>query len=839
MAALGAAAWPAAALASIEATSPDASLRIGVPTLPAVLAEQAPAFSFMMWLHRSAHDPQPMSVLYAPDSFAVMVDPGAEVVRVTLIGGSGTLGLDLPLRDGGGSVPVGQWMLIAASWDAAVGRFEAWAESETVPRVEAVTVAPGFIVSAPTGDLVIGRPAMAGFVAQRGRYGLMVFRDHSMSATDFDRLWQDRDYFGPYRLDNTAAGGSFNGTPGASWMVHHAILSKPVTGVIPVTTPALVGGPVATTNYCILETQFPNPFVRAGRVTSASTGDAAFVFLSPYEPPEPGAFFSRIALSIGLPGPPAWSAFPSPRIRQLAWDLPTDPTRVIVSANSRGVLSSDAEEQTLPENYAHGFITARLGSTIGVLNRPAKTISNDRWFGYDCLAAPRKSGTITQVDATEEPSASFGRFCTNSNRTTGLGPGICLFFADGALLSMKCRPEAGSLMDGSAGDGSSADFPLTVSAYVLKFPGAGTAVWKPEKSTSQSALGMLGAGGSVDLDTAVFTHALSAAAGDEVDALGRTLTLGGDHSADILAGDACYICCGDGAKGIAIVESVSVIEGPKTFLDFDYWKWFPVHPALDSSVLRFGPWSVERLDHDWAALSPADPQIWRGLELSASGGPIVVLSYDALRTGAAGFAFGTYGTGGDGYAEQMAEAFPQAHERLIAALEPDIWLEGFAQQSSTPASMLDFLNVIRGGAPDVEAAWIGESAHGAGPGTSWHQYILDNAAAAGVPAATVVEEPLFGAIEDQAADGLRHDDAHYSHRGNTRLAEAWLDLLRQAATSPGDLDGDGIVGVADLLLLLGAWGPCPGPCPPACLADTNGDCAVNVADLLTLLADWG
>ena len=44
----------------------------------------------------------------------------------------------------------------------------------------------------------------------------------------------------------------------------------------------------------------------------------------------------------------------------------------------------------------------------------------------------------------------------------------------------------------------------------------------------------------------------------------------------------------------------------------------------------------------------------------------------------------------------------------------------------------------------------------------------------------------------------------------------------------------GFVNVADLLLLLGAWGPNPGH-----LADINGDGTVNVTDLLALLAAWG
>ena len=54
----------------------------------------------------------------------------------------------------------------------------------------------------------------------------------------------------------------------------------------------------------------------------------------------------------------------------------------------------------------------------------------------------------------------------------------------------------------------------------------------------------------------------------------------------------------------------------------------------------------------------------------------------------------------------------------------------------------------------------------------------------------------------------------------------------------GDVDGDGLVGISDLLALLAAWGTCPVP-PPACPADIDGDGVVGIADLLSLLAHWG
>jgi hypothetical protein len=57
--------------------------------------------------------------------------------------------------------------------------------------------------------------------------------------------------------------------------------------------------------------------------------------------------------------------------------------------------------------------------------------------------------------------------------------------------------------------------------------------------------------------------------------------------------------------------------------------------------------------------------------------------------------------------------------------------------------------------------------------------------------------------------------------------------------APGDLDGDGTVGITDFLMLLGAWGPCPEPCPPHCIGDIDTDCEVGITDFLILLGNWG
>ena len=82
------------------------------------------------------------------------------------------------------------------------------------------------------------------------------------------------------------------------------------------------------------------------------------------------------------------------------------------------------------------------------------------------------------------------------------------------------------------------------------------------------------------------------------------------------------------------------------------------------------------------------------------------------------------------------------------------------------------------------------------------------------------------------------------------LRAQWLDWNLETATRlelssvaftddeekdmwPADLNGDGLVGAADLMVLLGVFG---GTDP---VADIDGDGSVGVSDLTTLLGQWG
>ncbi len=90
------------------------------------------------------------------------------------------------------------------------------------------------------------------------------------------------------------------------------------------------------------------------------------------------------------------------------------------------------------------------------------------------------------------------------------------------------------------------------------------------------------------------------------------------------------------------------------------------------------------------------------------------------------------------------------------------------------------------------------------------------------------------------------EEAVYSPDGATAYFTTWADnnarvpamwAVAASEGGPGDLDGDGVVGVTDFLALLGAWGACTDP-PDPCPADLDGDDNVGVTDLLNLLGNW-
>jgi hypothetical protein len=67
------------------------------------------------------------------------------------------------------------------------------------------------------------------------------------------------------------------------------------------------------------------------------------------------------------------------------------------------------------------------------------------------------------------------------------------------------------------------------------------------------------------------------------------------------------------------------------------------------------------------------------------------------------------------------------------------------------------------------------------------------------------------------------------------------NLVLKKPQIPGDITGDGIVNIDELLMIVNFWGPCPA-LPQPCDADIhpppNGNGVVNIDDLLQVINNW-
>ncbi len=87
-------------------------------------------------------------------------------------------------------------------------------------------------------------------------------------------------------------------------------------------------------------------------------------------------------------------------------------------------------------------------------------------------------------------------------------------------------------------------------------------------------------------------------------------------------------------------------------------------------------------------------------------------------------------------------------------------------------------------------------------------------------------------IRDWNENGVLADygDVHGASRVTLHLD--WLDGV--LAACPSDLDGSGVVGFADILRVLSAWGTCG-----VCIEDVDGSGEVDLSDVVTVLTAWG
>lgn len=798
------------AAADVESATPAATIQIPHSTLPSCLVTGD--FTVFVWVRTPESIPTGGAFLQAP----VLVElsaPNEHTVRARLTRKAGTLvrAPGFPTLGNTGELPTltaeaafdfprGEWTLLAISYIRAEGRLRLWARAQSVSTAEATATSPAFLALNPgpaQAALSIGMHpyGLYGFV---GVYGPVAIRDHAIARPDFDEVFESRRYLAVYDLTNVARGGRMTGSPGCKWMVHHAMTTQPFDGGVGGPMPsraALIDGPVTRSNYHIFD---------AARTPGQATQTAfrwvypiltahGFTYRSHREGPLDGFFIPDLPQS-GTPVTAVWRY--APVTRQLVTG-PQRPLRVMVSSNSRGVKRFDGSGLS-PGNWAHGFIDLDRSRVSGIFFRPAISDAQNGhpWFGFDTSAqAPRQSPQgVSTLENPPQTWGDFTRFFTGGGGN-GRGPGAAVRIAPGAFMSMRCRPEPGTLLIAEA--------PLVVEAVTLRFPGSSPAAWRTDRAESQGATGVLSDASTVFLDTTRQERTL--AAPDAV--LGpREVRLSGDLRAHVRRDDACFIAAGAGEGSVSLVDAAA-FDGVATTITFSHP--FGAAPAI-GSTLRFGPWGFETIRHEFPAVGTGDPLTWRGLRLGAAGsgaGGVIVLAYNAWRPGVSGLIFGTAGRGGAGYDEQIAEAFRGTIPAWAALSAADVWIVAPAQQNSDPAVLVPFTAFVRGALPAAEVCWMGELGHG-GTHDGWNAYIAANSRSAGVVGAATIEHPRLGHYLEQLADGLRSDGAHLSGRGNRIQARVWTEMLARAALDDcaiADFDGNGRRDVFDLLAFTNAW----------------------------------
>jgi hypothetical protein len=134
------------------------------------------------------------------------------------------------------------------------------------------------------------------------------------------------------------------------------------------------------------------------------------------------------------------------------------------------------------------------------------------------------------------------------------------------------------------------------------------------------------------------------------------------------------------------------------------------------------------------------------------------------------------------------------------------------------------LATIEPGTSDVHGlAWVA--------GMMW---ILDGVAQVLVQVDPAGEVIATHALPDSPWNALAHDGTRFW----VSDAQMFYHVELPVQVREGDLDGDGQIGVSDLVALVLAWGACADP-PAPCPADIDGDGEVNVNDLVLLVLSWG
>ena len=141
------------------------------------------------------------------------------------------------------------------------------------------------------------------------------------------------------------------------------------------------------------------------------------------------------------------------------------------------------------------------------------------------------------------------------------------------------------------------------------------------------------------------------------------------------------------------------------------------------------------------------------------------------------------------------------------------------------------------GTPNVEAALVNDlDLLVTGPAGTFHPWTLDplDPAAPAVRTGPDHLNNIEQVVVDDPTPGTWFVQVHGFSVPQGPQTFSIAGAVCTGGPLPGDLNCDGVVGIADFLAVLAAWGSCE-----SCPADLDGDGIIGVDDLLIIIENWG
>lgn len=504
--------------------------------------------------------------------------------------------------------------------------------------VSSSTFVNGTADTIPSG---LQQPAQLVFNQFTGARAGFAIRNHEMTQSDFEAVWDSRKPQGIFDVNNTASGGNMNGRTGVLLAFDNGMLSSPIfhgagfSGSANMQPRAIVGQPIQSA--MIVYDRFASSnstqweVTRPVRLLHGTSGLPKFV--APEESRWNHGFWMRSTVSGAFQSDVPGGTL---GMRRLIMDRPSGLTRVAITERSRASYAGIGGNG-LPNNYTAGMM-ASTRYCAGVDLIPPVTPQSNPF--YDLSFSPKQSAQLT-VLAGDSAQNTICRFAWGQNPGVGIGNGNPVVLGSSQTLRLMVKPY--QLL--------TPEKEMRQVIHYFAMPGTSQVRWRRATDTAQTrtpaeTLGQW----SEWIDTSIepgATVTLDSTMASSYNGAERTIVLAG-VGLGVKPG---MVAVRGSSYDVANVATVE--EDGDTTLTFDHP--FATAPSSGENLV-FGGWDYRKLVIDHSGIARSSDDTWRGVELecNTTGKGLVMLGVGAWALKTDGWVFISLAMGGLTTTQQIA-----------------------------------------------------------------------------------------------------------------------------------------------------------------------------------------